>query len=360
MAIYAVIMAGGSGTRFWPASRATRPKQLLPLGENPRESLLSATVRRIAPLVPPERVYIATGQALVEATARELPLVPRVNLLAEPVPRNTAPCIGWATATIARKDPDAVLMVLPSDHSIADEHGFRFTLERALAAARKGYLATIGVVPTRPETGYGYIEIGTEIESGLSSVARFVEKPDRARAEAYVAGKRHLWNAGMFFFSARTMAGAIAKHLPELAAGLVSLDEAAGKGEEGPALASVFPRLPAVSIDHGVLEKASGLAVVRGDFGWNDVGSWESAWELSPHDPEGNALPEGSIALDARNNLVRDLTLSGNKRVYAMVGVSDLVLVETDDAVLLMPRSRAQDVRSVVDALKARGDKSRL
>jgi len=359
---YAVIMAGGAGTRFWPASRATMPKQLLPLGADPNESLIAATVRRIAPMVPPERVYIATGEALLDATARELPQIPRANLLAEPVPRNTAPCIGWATATIARRDPGATVMVLPSDHFIANEDGFRRVVGRALEGALRGNLTTIGIVPTRPETGYGYIEVGPDLEPGLHGVARFVEKPDRARAEAYVAGGKHLWNAGMFFFQARAMTEAIAMHLPDLAAGLTRLDDAAAKGAERAALAAIFPTLPSVSIDVGVMEKAAKLAVVKGDFGWNDVGSWESAWELASRDPEGNALPAGSIAVDAKGNLVRDLTTGGatKKRVYALVGVSDLVVVETDDAVLVIPRSRAQDVRSVVEVLKARGDKGRL
>lgn len=353
---YAVIMAGGAGTRFWPASRAHMPKQLLALAGDPNESLLAATVRRIAPLVPAERVYIATGAHLADATARALPNVPRANILCEPVPRNTAPCIGWASATIARRDAEARVMVLPSDHFIQDEAAFRTLVTRALDATADGTMATIGVVPTRPETGYGYIEVGAETAPGVRAVARFVEKPDRARAEAYVAGKKHLWNAGMFFFRARSMKDAIAKHLPALAQGLVELDAAAAKNDEPSALARIFPALPSISIDHGVMEKADKLAVVPGDFGWNDVGSWESAWELASKDSNGNALPEGSVAVDARGNLVRDLTTgSQKKKVFALVGVRDLVVVETDDAVLLIPRERAQDVRAVVDALKAQG-----
>jgi mannose-1-phosphate guanylyltransferase len=361
--VYAVIMAGGAGTRFWPASRETRPKQLLPLADKAgKESLLAATVRRIAPIVPAERVYIATGTKLVEATARDLPEVPRANLLAEPVGRNTAPCIGWATATIARKDPDALVMVLPSDHFITDEDGFRKVVAKALDGARAGYLTTIGIVPTRPETGYGYVEIGATVGADLNEVARFVEKPDRARAEAYVAGGKHLWNAGMFFFRAKEMTAAIRAHLPELADGLAKIDAAAGRGEEAKELAATFPGLPSISIDHGVMEKAKRLAVVPGDFGWNDLGSWESAWDLAEKDDLGNALPKGAVAVDARGNLVRDLTsdgAGGTKRVYALVGVSDLVVVETDDAVLVMARDRAQDVKAVVQALKGRGDSGR-
>jgi mannose-1-phosphate guanylyltransferase len=297
--------------------------------------------------------------------------VPRANLLAEPVARNTAPCIGWATATIARGDPEAVVMVLPSDHFITDEPGFLKVVEKALEGARAGHVTTIGIVPTRAETGYGYVEIGRALAKldGVSEVARFVEKPDRARAEAYVAGGKHLWNAGMFFFRAKEMKAAIQRFLPELAEGLAKIDAASARGNEAQELAATFPTLPSVSIDNGVMEKATlaegrtlpagqkrtTLAVVPGSFGWNDLGSWESAWELATKDDAENAVPDGTIAVEARRNLVRDLTTNGAKRVYALVGVSDLVVVETDDAVLVMARDRAQDVKAVVTELKKRG-----
>jgi len=357
--VHAVILAGGSGTRFWPASRRHLPKQLLPLAGREGEPLLAATVRRLGPLVPPSRVWIATGPRIADATAAALPHVPRAHVLVEPVARNTAPPIGWAAATIAREEPDALVAVLPADHYIADEPAFRACVARALAAAEKGYVATIGVVPTRPETGYGYIEVGAPLGEGVSAVARFVEKPDRDRAQAFLAGGAHLWNAGMFFFRVDVMRAAIAKHLPALGEGLAKLDAAAARGAEAAALAEVFPAMPSISIDHGVMEKADKLAVVPGSFGWNDIGSWEVAWELAAHDVEGNALPEGTVTVDAANNLVKDLT-SGPRRRYALVGVKDLVIVETDDAVLVIPRERAQDVRLVVDALQARGETDRL
>jgi mannose-1-phosphate guanylyltransferase len=354
--VYAVIMAGGAGTRFWPASRAETPKQLLPLGGDPHESLLAATVRRLSPLIEPRHVFIATGPRLQAATARAVPDVPRAQILAEPTPRNTAPCIGWATATIARVDPEAIIAVLPSDHYITDEAGFRATVAAAVEGARAGYLTTIGVVPTRAETGYGYIELGEEVSPSLRAVARFVEKPNATLAEEYVRGKKHLWNAGMFFFKASAMLSAIEAHLPELSAGLKKLDRAAEQGKEEAELTALFPSFPSISIDHGVMEKASRLAVVQGDFGWNDVGSWQSAWELAEKTDAGNALTEGAIAVDARGNLVRDLTTGTKKKVVALVGVNDLVVVETDDAILIIPRDRAQDVRAVVDELRARGD----
>jgi mannose-1-phosphate guanylyltransferase len=351
--VHAVVLAGGSGTRFWPASRRHRPKQLLALAGRDDESLLAATVRRLEPLVPPEDVWIATSTALLEATANALPKVPRAHLLAEPVARNTAAPIGWAASVIGRAAPDAVLVVLPADHFIADERAFRAVIERAVRAAEQGWIATIGLAPTRPETGYGYIELGAAIEPGVHAVERFVEKPDRARAERFLAGGRHLWNAGMFVFQAQMMRAAIAQHLPALDAGLRRLEADPG------ALGEVFQSLPGVSIDRGVMEKAERIAVVPGSFGWNDVGSWEVAWELAKHDVDGNCLPEGTVTVDATNNLVRDLS-TGKGRRFALLGVHDLVLVETDDAVLVMPRSKAQDVRSVVDELVERGETDKI
>jgi mannose-1-phosphate guanylyltransferase len=204
--------------------------------------------------------------------------------------------------------------------------------------------------------------VGAELENagGARAVARFVEKPDRPRAETYLAGGRHLWNAGMFFFRARDMREAIAKYLPPLAAGLAEIDEASRRGDDRATLEKVFPQLPSISIDHGVMEKADKLAVVPASFGWNDVGSWQVTWELAQRDANDNSLPEGSIAVDAKGNLVRDLGSTPGKKLYALVGVNDLVVVETDDAVLVIPRDRAQDVRAVVDVLKGRGDRGRL
>jgi mannose-1-phosphate guanylyltransferase len=355
--VYAVIMAGGAGTRFWPASRSRRPKQLLPLGGG-EEPLLASTVRRLSPLVPADRVLVVTGEHLAEATIAALPGVSRDRILCEPAPRNTAPCIAWASATIERLDPDAVVMVLPSDHFIADEAEFREVLARAVASAESGRVTTVGIVPTRPETGYGYIEVGGDLaggRNGAKEVARFVEKPDRARAEAFLAGGKHLWNAGMFFFRAREMSALVAKHLPELASGVAKIDAAARAGNEAATVKEVFPTLPSVSIDHGVMEKAKGLAVVPGDFGWNDVGSWQSAWELGAKDASDNALDPGAVAVDAKRNLVRVLGAAKGKKVVALVGVEDLVVVDTDDALLVIPRERAQDVRLVIEALKAAG-----
>ena len=221
-------------------------------------------------------------------------------------------------------------------------------------------MTTIGILPTRPETGYGYVELGNELEAGVYAVKCFVEKPSLPVAEEYVAGKKHLWNAGMFFFRARVMQAAIAKHLPELHAGIERIEAAAKAGHEAREVGLVFPTLPAISIDHGVMEKMSDLAVVPGNFGWSDVGSWQTAWELGEKDEHGNVLSEIAVAIDAKRNLVRDLRDRSAKRVIALVGVDDLIVVETEDALLVIPRHRAQDVRLIVEALKAGGKAEHL
>jgi len=355
--VHALILAGGAGTRFWPASRSLRPKQLLPLvGHDP---LILQTAHRVLPLIGWEHLHVATGKHLVEQTAAVLPELRMHNTLIEPTPRNTAPCIGWAAARIARTDPDAVLMVLPSDHHVTDVSGFVRAIELAVAKAASGVITTIGIKPTHPETGFGYIEVdGETVGQEVCRAKRFVEKPNRARAEEFVAGGRHLWNAGMFFFRVRDMLDAIRRHMPALAEGLDAIDAAAREWQEDAAITRLFPSLPSISIDHGVMDHLAEFAVVPGDFGWSDVGSFQSAWELADKDERGNVAPAHSVLVDAQRNLVMDLrtetTPSG--RVIALVGVEDLVVVETGDALLVVPRSRAQDVKDVVAALKSRGE----
>lgn len=353
--VYAVVMAGGQGTRFWPLSRGKTPKQLLPLAGG-EESLLRATVRRIADLVPPERVLVVTGLGLRDAVLAELPELPPENVLAEPVGRNTAPCVGWAAATVARRDPAGVLAVLAADHFIRDEPGYLEVVRRAVRTAASGELVTVGIRPTRPETGYGYLEVGEPLTDGVFRAKRFVEKPDRARAEDFLRAGTFLWNSGMFFFRADVVLAAIERFLPQLARGLAEYDVAAKAGEEAAAVARTYATLPSVSIDTGVMERAEQVAVVPGDFGWSDVGSWTTAYELADKDAAGNALPSDAVAVDSERNYVR----APHGKLVALVGVADLVIVDTDDALLVMPRERAQDVRAVVDALRARGSLDKL
>lgn len=356
--VYAIILAGGSGTRFWPASRRATPKQFLSIVPGTSETLVSATLRRLAPLVAKERVLVATGAHLIDAARRSLPELAGDAFLAEPVARNTAPCIGWATAQIARRDPEAVVMVLPSDHFIAgDDPRFLDAMQRALRSAGTSAISTIGLKPTRAETGYGYIETGAELEPGIHRVARFVEKPDLATAEDYQRGGKHLWNSGMFFFRAQQMLEAIGRHLPELYSGLMRIERASRLGpvEEDRETRAVFEAITGVSIDYGVMEKETPLNVVVGDFAWNDLGSWQSAWELADKDQDDNTANPGTVLVDARGNLVRDLRTDGKRRVLALVGVQDLCVIETDDALLVIPRARSQEARRAVERLLAQG-----
>jgi mannose-1-phosphate guanylyltransferase len=351
---YAVIMAGGSGTRFWPLSRSTRPKQLLSLGPDDR-SLLRATAERVWDMLPPERTFVVTSEQIREQVAHALPELEAHQILAEPVGRNTAPCIGWAATHIKRLDEEAIMAVLPADHYISETEAYVDTLRRGLEAATHGDYVTIGIRPTRAETGYGYIEVGAELDPGVFRARRFVEKPNRQRAEQFVASSRFLWNSGMFFFLASRILEAIEQHLPGLGQELQRYDEAAKAGKEAALVKETYAGLPAVSIDHGIMEKVSAVSVVPGSFEWSDLGSWTSAWELAPQDDHANVVPEGGIAVDASGNYVQ----APAGKLVALVGVDDLVVVDSGDALLIVPRDRAQDVREVVAALRERDDPRR-
>ena len=279
--------------------------------------------------------------------------------MAEPVARNTAACIGWASAIIRRRDPEALIAALPSDQLMDDEPGFRAAVVQALKIAESGTIVTMGIKPNRPETGYGYIEVGNELSPGVRRVQRFVEKPTREVAEGYLASGNYLWNAGMFFFRAQSMLDAIAEHMPKLADGIARIEHAAKSGEvaEREETIRVFQALESISIDYGIMEKVRELAVIPADVGWSDLGSWHTVWELGQKDALGNVAPESAVLVDAKNNLIENLrTVPGGKRIVALVGVHDLCVVDTDDALLIIPRERCQDVREIVEALKRRGD----
>lgn len=337
---HAVILAGGSGTRLWPASRRARPKQLLPLGPG-GETLLAAAVRR-GRAVAEDRIVIVTAAGQAAAT-REL--VPGVELIEEPVGRNTAAAIGLAAATLVRRDAEASLVVLPADQHVTDEAGLARVLERGLAACeRDDAIGTVGITPTRAETGFGYLEVESATPGEVVPVLRFVEKPDRATAERYLASGRYLWNAGMFFAPARRLVAELENHVPPTGRAVQDIAAGAVRAED------VYPTLPAISIDHGVMERVSRVFTIPAAVGWDDVGSWAALPALLGVDAGGNAIQGNALVIDGGGNVI-----FGDDTTIALLGVSDLVIVKTADAVLVMPKSQAQRVRDVVEALEAAG-----
>jgi mannose-1-phosphate guanylyltransferase len=358
---YAVIMAGGSGTRFWPLSRRAWPKQFLALAghDTDHESLLQSTVRRIASLIDRERILVVTSERHAEATRKQLPQLPAGNVLAEPAARNTAPCVVWAAAHVQARAPGALMMVLPADPHIGDEAAYRDVLSQSLTAAADAGLVTIGIKPTRPETGYGYIETGEELARGVRRVQRFVEKPDLARAQQFLRDSRFLWNSGMFFFRADVILGEYERQLPDLFDFARGYEDALRQGDDASYVQARYAELTSISIDHGIMENARDIRVVQGEFGWYDIGSWTTAYELAKKDDDGNAVSgerQNVSLIDARNCYVR----GPQGKLVALIGVEDLVVVDTEDALLIMPRARAQDVRKVIDDLATRDAKKHL
>ncbi len=343
MSLHAVILAGGSGTRFWPLSRVKKPKQFLPLVTG--RSLIAETFLRVEPLCSAARTWVVCGKDHAQAVRQALPALPERHLLVEPAARNTAPAIGLACVHALREDPEAVLAVLPSDHHVARPDAFREALSAAARACEGGDLLTLGIHPTRPETGYGYLKRGEEKAPGVFAVDAFVEKPDAKTAQRYLQDAAYSWNAGIFVFRADAMLGALRRHLPEVHEGLVSGGD--------------FASLQSISIDYGVMEPESQttrrISLVAGDFGWSDVGSFAALPEVRALDARGNAVAGDALAIDCDDCVI----LSEGKRLVAAVGLHGLCVIDAGDALLVVPRERAQDVRAVVDALKAqgRGDK---
>lgn len=339
----ALILAGGSGTRFWPLSRHRNPKQLLALeGER---SLLRNTLERLWPLVEPEAVWVCTTEALAERVRRELPEVPAEQILLEPEGRNTAPAIGWSIRSMPEEVRRGAVAVLPADHRVGDAAAFRETLARAAPAVeREDRVVALGVVPRWAETGYGYLELEPEIgPDGARRVRRFVEKPSAENAARFVAAGNYLWNAGIFVFRGSTLLGLLERLQPDLARGLEEIAAAPDR------LRELYGRLPADSIDYAVMEKLDGITTFPLDCGWSDLGSWEALDEVLPKDSQGNAGRGDRLAVDARGNL-----LFADAGTIAVLGVEGLVVVRTGDAVLVCPKSRSQEVKRLVAELAAR------
>lgn len=359
--LYALILAGGSGTRLWPLSQPHSPKQLLALTD-PERSMLRLTVDRLAPLVPPERVIVLTAADHVDQVRSQLPEVPAGQVLGEPAPLGTAAALGLGVAWLRARDPEATMVVLSADHQIAPAEALQADLGRAAALARAGWLVTIGIPPTSPETGFGYIELGETVgaaEGGdgrCRRVSRFVEKPNRAQAEAFLAGERHLWNAGIFAWTVPVIGAAFAAHLPRLAARLDALTTAATEGD-----AAFAAALPAVwqtiedrtTIDYGIMERAERVACVPAGFEWLDIGSWAAVKDTLPTDEEGNAVLGRYLGLDSTGNLI----FAPGGRLVASIGLEGMIVVDTPEALLICPVDRAQEVKRLVDALRS-GDGS--
>ncbi|CAA9566219.1 MAG: Mannose-1-phosphate guanylyltransferase [uncultured Thermomicrobiales bacterium] len=350
-AFWAVIPAGGSGTRLWPLSRAARPKFLLPLlGQR---SLLQQTAHRLGLLTPPERTFVVCGPAHAAPVARQLPTLPESNLIVEPSPKGTGPALALAAAIIARLDPDAVIGSFAADHEVAYEDAFVAAVRVAIVAAEDGSLVTIGLPPTRPETGYGYIERTDEPVAGCPEgtayrAAGFVEKPDQERAEAYVASGRYLWNASMFVWTARALLDELERLQPALRTGVEEIAAAWGGPDQDQIAAEVWANLAETTIDQGVMERAHRIAVVPADLGWSDVGDWHGLGELIQRDLDGNAVRGDLIQSDTRNSVV----WSETGRLIALVGLENIAVVDTEDALLVIERGSAQEVRRIVEQLK--------
>jgi mannose-1-phosphate guanylyltransferase len=335
---WAVIMAGGYGERFWPVSRRNRPKQLLPIVG--RKTMLQQTVERLLPVVPATRILVVTQR---EQAAQVRQQVPRVKyVVAEPAAKNTAPCVGLAAAIVGKHDPDAVMAVVPSDSYIGNVPRYRQVVGEALAlAGEQDVLVTIGIQPTAPRTGYGYIQVGEPLRAGFWQARRFVEKPDRATAEQFLAGGDYRWNAGMFVWSARAINAAFAQHQPTLAAAFARIGAAVNTEAFTRVVAREFRAMPKISVDYAIMEKAGNVVMANGDFDWDDVGDWAA---VERHRP---AQPANFVSVDSSGCVV----VAGRGHTVAAVGVNDLVIVHTSDATLVCRKQDAQKVRDLVKKL---------
>lgn len=344
----ALIMAGGRGERFWPKSRKNLPKQFLSLTGDGR-TMIQLTVERILPLVDMQDIYISTNRSYKALVREQLPELPEENILCEPVAKNTAPCIGLGAVHITRKYEDAVMFVLPSDHLIKYNAMYLDTLRRASEVAEAGdNLVTLGIMPDYPETGYGYIKFQPDARKGVAfEVERFVEKPDLETAKQYLATEQYLWNSGMFIWRVSTILRSIEKYLPDTYAGLRRIGDAIGAPDEKDVLEKEFSAFKSESIDYGIMEKADHIYTLPGSFGWDDVGSWNAVERIQPANEFGNVVHGNAVTVDTKRCIIQ-----GGKKLIATVGLEDIIIVDTDDALLVCEKGDAGEIKKVLENLK--------
>lgn len=347
----ALIMAGGRGERFWPKSRKNLPKQFLSLTDDGK-TMIQLTVERILPLVDMQDIYIATNRDYKKLVREQLPEIPEENILCEPVGRNTAPCIGLGAVHISRKYDDAVMLVLPSDHLIKYNTIFLNTLSDAAEVAEQGEnLVTLGITPDYPETGYGYIKFNpNQTMKRAFAVDRFVEKPDLETAKEYLATEQYLWNSGMFIWKVSTILHNMEKYLPETYAGLQRIQNAIATEDERSVLEQEFEAFHSESIDYGIMEKAQNIYILSGSFGWDDVGSWLAVERIRQSNEFGNVITGNAVTVDTKNTIIE-----GDKKLIATVGIEDLIIVDTEDALLICEKDSAGNIKKVLENLQSHG-----
>ncbi|MEC9490919.1 MAG: mannose-1-phosphate guanylyltransferase [Halanaerobiales bacterium] len=352
--ITALIMAGGEGTRFWPLSRKDNPKQFLKLNDE-QKTMLQQTVERISQLVPYEQIFIATNDSYQQAIKDQLTEVPEDNIIIEPLKRNTAPSIGLSSVIIEEKYPGSTMLVLPADHLIKDQNNFFDILKKAIMTAAAGKnLVTIGIEPTHPETGYGYIHFGDKLHTidgdSVFKVENFTEKPDLDTAAEFLKDGSYLWNSGMFIWNLNSILANIEEHLPKLYLSLEKIREALNTEQQSEIIKEEFEKMESISIDYGIMEKADDIFVIPGSFGWDDLGSWPALERIKKVDEQGNVVVGKHYGIDTKNSIIHS-----TDKLITTIGLDNIVIVNTEDAVLICDKKRAQDVKKIREILSEEG-----
>lgn len=353
MVVAAVVMAGGKGERFWPKSRVKFPKQLLNL--TGKDTMIQQAIKRLEALINDDNIYIITNEDYAQLISQQVENIKPRNILIEPMGKNTAACIGLAAVHIGMKDPEAVMVIIPSDHLIKDCEEFKKTLELSIQLANKAdNIITIGIKPTYPETGYGYIKIGKENDNAWKKdvfrVDRFVEKPDKKTAEGYIESNDYLWNSGMFVLKVSTLYKNMKKFMPDLYTALENIRESIGTDEEDNILNKEYSKLESISIDYGIMEKTKSIYVIPASFGWDDVGTWTSLERIHKPDGDGNILEGNILSVESKKCIIQGM----NDKLIAVMGIEDVIVVDTGDVTLVCSKQKAQNMKDLLKEIKNR------